>query len=207
MRRAVVFVGGPGGAGKTTIVRHLVARFEAATHRPHVAFLAVAANLGIPPEQAFNLDMIHETDVWSTYSRWCQAERLTVADVHYAIQSKRDSAAAIGGDPREELWTWEAYVPAITPEFLIFLKQAGLNLGLILITADPKELVRRLSARDGQRARSRSSECLQREVEAEKSFFTSLVTQADVATLRVENMSPDLRDICAQAERLVERLL
>lgn len=207
MTHVVVFVGGPAGAGKSSIVKHIEKTLDAATHRPHEAFLAVAANRAVPPERAFDLEYVPELEVWATYRRWCEQERLTVADVHYAIQPTRDSAAGIGADPREELWLWEPYVPAYTKEYIRYLEEARIVVGLVLVTAEPNELVRRLSNRDGGRARSQRASSMAAELAAEQTYFAELVVATKAPSLRVDNTSLGIEPMLAVVRDFVERLL
>jgi cytidylate kinase len=203
----VVFIGGPAGAGKTSIVAHIAKTLDAATHRPHQAFLAVAANRAVPPKRAFDLEYVPELEIWATYRRWCEQESLTVADVHYAIQPTRDSAAGIGADPREELWPWEPYVPAYTKEFIRYLEQARIVVGLVLVTAEPNELVRRLSNRDGGRARSQRASSMAAELAAEQTYFADLVAATKAPALRVDNTSLGIQPTLAVVRSFIERVL
>ncbi|MCL5998002.1 MAG: AAA family ATPase [Chloroflexi bacterium] len=207
MTHVVVFIGGPAGAGKTTLVSHIAKMFNAAIHRPHQAFLVVAANRAVAPERAFDLKYVPELEVWATYRRWCEHESLTVGDVHYAIQPTRDSAAVIGENPREELWAQEQYVPAYTKEFFRYLKQAQIAIGLVLVTVEPAELVRRLSDRDGERARSHRASSMAAELAAEEACFADLVAATKAPALRVDNTSPEIEPTIDVVRGFIKQML
>ena len=196
----LVFIGGVAGTGKTSTTTALVNLLGAIPARFHESFFRVAEAIGVPRTQAFTSPQVDELSVWQDYAERIQANRVTISEIHYALQPVRDSAAALGSDARETLWPHEDFVTSFTSEMLQFLVGKNIKVLLVLLRATPETALMRLIARDGPKARTQSVHSMAKEIAAEEHYFAELASGKGVQCLRIDTemtLPPDSARIVA----------
>jgi len=162
-----VLIGGPAGAGKSTLATLLVRDSAFYPYRPSQAYLDLAHLRGVPRNMAFS--QISQTDAEDFFLSACGTCESIVSEVHYAIQFERDSALATGAQLEGGPYC-EPYEAAMTSRLVELLVASGREVWLILLVAPAPVLLERVirrSAVSGHPVRIATVEGFELELEAE----------------------------------------
>jgi cytidylate kinase len=185
-----VWIGGASASGKSKAVEGVRQRIEAYYYRPSQAFFDMAIANGIAQLDAFTRISGHNAEQY--YVDICSTNSIVVADVHYAIQPKRDNNLALGiltTDVKED------YVPTITDNFLLLLKENRVKILAVLLYADAVVLFDRADKRqniNGQLLRAVSISDIEIESKFEKRFWHKVVCNYNVDSRSIDTTNKSI---------------